>query len=64
MGEHELDHVFVGQYDGPLAPDRDEVEDTEFVDVEDLKRDVRDRPERYTPWFKISLHRVLTEKGS
>ena len=63
-GEHELDHVFVGQYDGPLDPDRDEVEDTEFIDVKDLKQAVRGRPERYTPWFKISLDRVLSEKGS
>ena len=63
-GEHELDHVFVGQYDGPLRPDRDEVEDTEFVDVKDLKQAVRGRPDHYTPWFKISLDRVLSEKGS
>jgi isopentenyl-diphosphate delta-isomerase len=56
--------VFVGQYDGPLDPDRDEVEDTEYVDLEELKQAVRDRPERYTPWFKISLDRVLSEKGS
>lgn len=58
-GEHELDHVFAGRHHGPLAPDRDEVAQEEFVDVEDLKRDVRDRPDRYTPWFRISLERVL-----
>lgn len=58
-GEHEVDHVFVGQYEGPLALNRDEVEEAKFIAVEDLKRDVRDRPERYTPWFRISLERVL-----
>ena len=63
-GEHELDHVFVGRYGGPLAPDRAEVEDAEFVDVEDLRRDVEDRPGRYTPWFKISLDRVLDSQGT
>jgi isopentenyl-diphosphate delta-isomerase len=61
-GEHELDHVFVGQYDGPLDPDRDEVDEAKFIDVADLKQDVRDRPERYTPWFKISLDRVLDSR--
>jgi len=61
-GEHELDHVFVGQHNGPLSPDRDEVEDIEFVEVKDLERDVRDRPELYTPWFKISLGRVLDSR--
>jgi isopentenyl-diphosphate delta-isomerase len=59
-----LDHVFLGQYEGPLHLDRDEVDETKFVDVEDLKQDVRDRPEHYTPWFKISLDRALSEKGS
>jgi isopentenyl-diphosphate delta-isomerase len=63
-GEHELDHVFLGQYDGPLDLDRDEVDEAKFIDMEDLKRDVRDRPESYTPWFKISLNRVLSEEGS
>jgi isopentenyl-diphosphate Delta-isomerase len=52
-GEHGLDHVFVGQYDRPLRPYRDEVEDTEFVDVKDLKRAVRGRPDRYTPWSRL-----------
>ena len=60
-GEHELDHVFVGTYDGPLHPDEDEVEEAKLVDVEELKRDIRDNPDRYTPWFKLSLERVLNE---
>jgi isopentenyl-diphosphate delta-isomerase len=63
-GEHELDHVFVGRYDGPLSLDPDEVDDAKFIDVEELKRDIRDNPDRYTPWFKMSLERVLLEKGS
>ena len=62
MGEHEPDHVFVGTCDGPLAPYRGELEETQFIDVEDLKQDVRGRPERYTPWFKISLGRVLQSR--
>jgi isopentenyl-diphosphate delta-isomerase len=63
-GEHELDHVFVGRHHGPLAPDEDEVDEAKLIDVEDLRRDVRDRPDRYTPWFRISLERVLSEGGS
>jgi isopentenyldiphosphate isomerase len=45
-----------------LDPDRDEVDEAKLIDVADLKQDVRDRPDRYTPWFKISLDRVLDSR--
>jgi isopentenyl-diphosphate delta-isomerase len=62
-GEHELDHVFVGRHDGPLALNRDEVDEAKLVDPGALRRDVRLRPDRYTPWFRISLERVLSAEG-
>jgi isopentenyl-diphosphate delta-isomerase len=63
-GEHELDHVFVGRHTGPLAPDRAEVEDTALIEVKALKQNVCEQPERYTPWFRISLDRVLNCQGA
>ncbi|MBI4170086.1 MAG: isopentenyl-diphosphate Delta-isomerase [Candidatus Aenigmarchaeota archaeon] len=62
-GEHELDWVFVGYYDGPIKPNEDEIDDLKFVDIDALKKDMSAHPERYTPWFKICLDRVLEHVG-
>ncbi len=61
-GEHELDHVFTGRFDGSLDPNEDEVEAWQYIDAESLREDVRKNPDRYTPWFKLVFDRVL-EKG-
>ena len=59
--EHELDLVFVGRYDGQLVPDPDEVDDWKWMDIETLRQDVEETPDRYTHWFKLILDRVLKE---
>ena len=59
--EHELDHVFIGHYDGPPVPNPDEVDDWKWMNVEKLKQDVGDNPDHYTYWFKLILNRVLEE---
>ena len=55
LTEHELDHVFVGQFDGKPVINTDEVEDWKYVSLTDLKEDILQRPEIYTPWFKLIL---------
>ena len=59
--EHELDYVFAGRYDGQPIPNPDEVADWKWMDIEKLKRDVGEHPERYTYWFKLILHRVVKQ---
>lgn len=51
--EHELDHVFVGAYEGTPAPAAVEVSDWRWADEVDLRRHLSDAPEHYTPWFHI-----------
>ncbi len=58
-GESEYDHVFIGKYNGDVKPDINEVEEWKFVDVLWLKKDVKKCPEKYTPWFKMSLEQAL-----
>ena len=58
-GEYELDHVFLGHYDGDVKPDPSEVAEFKFVDLSYLEKDMKENPEKYTPWFKISFPRVL-----
>jgi isopentenyl-diphosphate delta-isomerase len=53
--EHELDHVFVGQFDGTPVINKDEVEDWKYMDLKDLRSDAKKNPEMYTHWFKLIL---------
>ncbi len=62
-GEHELDWVYVGYYDGPIKPNEDEIDELKFIDIDVLKKDMSAHPERYTPWFRICLSRVLEHIG-
>lgn len=59
FGEHELDHVFVGSYSGPIQADPKEADDFKWITIEELKKDIKENPGLYTPWFKIILKRLL-----
>lgn len=58
-GENEIDHVFLGTYDGKVKPNKDEIEDWKFITIEKLREDIKNHPETYTPWFKKALPKVI-----
>jgi len=60
LTEYELDHVFIGRYDGEVNPNPSEVEDWKWVNINDLKKDMEQNPNKYTVWFKIALDRVIS----
>lgn len=53
--EYEYDHLFIGNYDGDLNINPEEVDSCKWVLLEDLIQDVRIYPDRFTEWFKIIL---------
>jgi isopentenyl-diphosphate Delta-isomerase len=53
--EHEYDHVFVGEFDGVVAPDEAEVEAWTWTTLDELRRDMCARPDDYTYWLKAAL---------
>ncbi|MGH7601529.1 MAG: isopentenyl-diphosphate Delta-isomerase [bacterium] len=57
--EHEFDHVFVGNYNGQVCPNIDEVADYRWVNIDALNSDLDLVLEKYTIWFKIALRRAL-----
>lgn len=63
LTEHEVVDVF--RADAPsglsLAPDPEEVSDTRWVGLDDLIAEVRQAPDRFTPWLRIYLdsHREM-----
>ncbi len=56
--EHELDHIFIGKYDGIVIPDRNEVSDYRFESLHHLQEEVQQSPEMFTPWFIIILKNI------
>lgn len=56
--EHEYDHVFAGEYEGPLHPNRDEVCDYAYQDLPSIKKQLQDEPGRFTAWFRIAFPQI------
>ena len=61
LTEHEFDHVFIGFFDGDIVPNKDEVDEFKFVDINELKNDIGNNPESYTTWFRIAMDKVNWE---
>ena len=50
--ENEVVHLFVGAYDGPVAPDPAEAAAYDWVSRADLRAAIAAHPEAYTYWFR------------
>lgn len=59
LTENEFDHIFVGFYNGGIKPNRNEVDDFRFSDTDELKKDIKLHPEKYTPWFRIIIEKNI-----
>ena len=57
--EHELDHVYIGTFNGEPSPNKLEVLEWKFAEIDWIKKDIKLHPENYTEWFKISLGKVI-----
>jgi isopentenyl-diphosphate delta-isomerase len=58
--EHERVHMFRGEADSAtltVAPDPEEVAETRWVAPAALRREMAERPEAFTPWFRIYVAR-------
>jgi len=62
LSENEYDHLFLGKFDGKPMPNSKEVEDWMFIDLDELKKDIKNNPEKFTHWFKIALDKLSKVK--
>lgn len=53
LTEHELDHILIGKYSGEPTINPEEVSSWKWMELEEVKNDIQNNPEIYTPWFKI-----------
>ena len=58
LTEYEFDHVFVGQYDGPLQPNPEEVSDCCYKSIDEIKSSLLSHPHKFTEWFKIAFPKI------
>jgi isopentenyl-diphosphate Delta-isomerase len=56
--EHEYDHVFAGEYEGEIHPDKREVAEFCYVEIGEIKKAIDLRPHTFTPWFKIVFPKI------
>ncbi|WP_029452948.1 isopentenyl-diphosphate Delta-isomerase [Clostridium algidicarnis] len=59
LHENEYDHVFIGKYDGDVTINPKEIEESKWMDLKELNKDIKEFPKRYTYWFKLSIGRVI-----
>jgi isopentenyl-diphosphate Delta-isomerase len=57
--ENEIDHVFIGRFDGSPSPNPDEVDGWKWMDLEAVVKDVKLHPYTYSYWLTICLDQVL-----
>ena len=61
LWEHELDYVFFGKYQSDFQLNPEEVEEVRYISVENLLKEIENKPEEFTAWFKIILKEYLNE---
>jgi isopentenyl-diphosphate delta-isomerase len=54
--EHELDHIYVGLYDGYPKVNPDEADDWLWIDIHQLVQRLRLHPDSFTVWFKAIIN--------
>lgn len=57
--EHEFDHVFFGLTNALPQINKEEVEDYAYRTLDDIGKEIKITPEKYTEWFKICFKEVI-----
>ncbi len=62
--ENELCAVLIGNHNDIVNPNLQEIAEWKWIDLKKLKSGMDENPDEYTPWFKIVMDRIITERGS
>jgi isopentenyl-diphosphate delta-isomerase len=58
LTEYEFDHVYVGEYDGPVNYNKEEVMDFCFKPMDDIRNALKTQPQNYTTWFRLAFPEI------
>lgn len=59
LTEYEFDHVFIGEYNGSVNPDKKEVKDFCYKSFEEINASLKSDPHKYTSWFHIAYPKII-----
>jgi len=57
--ENELCAVLVGKHDGEVSLNSEEVAIYKWRDFQELKEDIEENPDNYTPWLKLEIEKFF-----
>jgi isopentenyl-diphosphate delta-isomerase len=55
LTEHELDHVFVGEYNIDPVFNKEEVNHFQWISLDELYVQLKENPAKYTVWFRMIM---------
>ena len=58
LTEYEFDHVFTGEYEGPIEFDKQEVMDYCYKSLEDTRHSLKEHPQKFTQWFHLAFPKM------
>lgn len=61
LTEHELDFVLIGYSNENPKINPEEVNDYQWMSLDDIKKDMQQNPEKYTEWFKIIFEKFYVK---
>lgn len=61
LSEYEYDHVIFGIYDSNPTVNCKEVASFKWMDIEDIKNDLKKNAQKYSYWFKIAFPKLLEQ---
>jgi isopentenyl-diphosphate delta-isomerase len=59
LAEYEYDHVLISDYSGEITPNESEMSEIRWIDVETLKKELEDEPQKFSSWFLICAPKVI-----
>jgi|SRR3989338_958664 len=62
--EKEVCGVVVGKYNGEVNVNPSEADDYKWIDMDELKEDVKNNSDKYTPWFKLYLEKFFKDSDA
>jgi isopentenyl-diphosphate delta-isomerase len=60
--ENEIDHIFIGEFDGDPSPAADEADAWKWVSMDEVQRLIAESPDDFTEWFKIIIPELIKQR--